>query len=290
MHIFSRRDIPFAIITACFVFVLPAEAQNSPSQSSNPGANQSQPTTVPSDLELAMEQRNPIADLIEVPIVSTFDFGIPAGNGFQYTLTIQPTIPFTISRDWILITKPNFSILSSPESASGQGRTNGSSDLVTEFYFSPQKSTGVIWGFGPVIGIPTASNSLLGTGKWTLGPGLAIIKQTEHWTFGAKINHVWSFAGDKNRAEVSDTLLEPILAYSWGKGWTVGLDLASTYDSNAASHSRWAAPVEISISKVVDFGARPVSLSFGVIPYAVAPVGSPRVGFSFTVDPLFPKE
>jgi len=237
-----------------------------------------------------MERKDPIADLMQVSIESNLDFGAAAGNGFQYTLTFEPVLPVKLSNAWYLITRPNFSVVSAPESASGQSRTTGCSDLVTQFYFSPQASTPVIWGIGPVVGVPTGSDPLLGTGKWTLGPGVAIIKQTEHWTLGAIVNHVWSFAGDRNRSDVSLTLLEPEIAYSWGNGWEVGLDVESTYDSNAARGDRWLVPVEMSIGKVVNFGRRPVSLSVGVLPYALAPAGSPSVGLSFTIAPLFPKE
>jgi hypothetical protein len=278
-------------IAACFVFAFPAMPQGSSAQgNAPPSANQNQQGAVPSDAELAKERQDPIADLMQVPIVSYLDFGAAAGSGFQFTLTIEPVLPVKISDAWYLITRPIFSLVNAPESTSGQSRTTGSSDLVTQFYFSPQNSTRVIWGVGPVVGIPTASDPLLGTGKWTLGPGVAILKQTEHWTFGARVNHVWSFAGDRNRSDVSLTLLEPEISYSWGNGWEVGLDAESTYDSNAARGDRWMAPIEMSIGKVMDFGRRPVSLSFGVLPYALAPVGFPSVGLSFTIAPLFPKE
>jgi len=51
---------------------------------------------------------------------------------------IEPVPPIKISNAWYLITRPTFSLVSSPESTSGQSRTTGSSDLVTQLYFSPQ--------------------------------------------------------------------------------------------------------------------------------------------------------
>jgi len=278
-------------IEVWFVFAFPVRIQGNSGQGSAPSsANQNQQRAALSDEELARERQDPIADLLQVPIVSNLDFGAEAGNGFQYALTFQPVIPVKINSAWYLITRPIFSVVNTPESTGGQARTTGSSDLVTQFYLAPQKSTPVIWGFGPVVGIPTASDPLLGTGKWTLGPGMAIIKQMEHWTLGAIVNHVWSFAGDRNRGAVSLTLLEPTVSYSWGNGWEVGLDAESTYDSNAARADRWTVPIEISIGKVARFGKRPVGLSFGVVPYALRPAGSPTVGLSFTIAPLFPKE
>jgi hypothetical protein len=286
----SRRKVLIAI-AVWVVLAFPAMPQSSPSENTaSPTADQNQQGVAPSDEELAKERQDPIADLMQVPIVSNLDFGAAAGNGFRYTLTIEPVLPVKITSGWYLVTKPIFSVASAPESTSGQGRTTGSSDLTTEFYFAPQKSTSFIWGFGPVVGMPTGSDPVLGTGKWTLGPGVAIIEQTKHWTFGARVNHVWSFAGDKNRSDVSLTLLEPTVSYSWGNGWEVGLDSETTYDSNAARGDRWIAPLEMSIGKVAYFGRRPVSLSFGVLPYALAPAGFSSVGLSFTIAPLFPRE
>ena len=279
-----------AFITTWLMLVFPALAQDRNPQNGAQVMNTDEGPTAPTEAQLAKELQNPFAELIEVPIVHNFAFGAAAGNGFQYTLTLQPLIPMKLSRCWDLITRPIFTVVDSPESSIGMGRTVGSGDLITRFYFSPSKATSFIWGFGPVLGMPTASDALLGTGKWTLGPGLAVVKQTENWSIAVVVNHVWSFAGDTSRSKVSMTAIEPSVSYTWGHGWTVGLDDASTYDSDATSGSRWVQPVQLSIGKVTSFGSRPVSLGFGIIRYALAPSGSPSVGLSLTIDLLFPKE
>jgi hypothetical protein len=118
-----------------FILAIPAMAQDNPAKSSTNSVNRSRQETAPSDEELAKERQNPIADLIQIPIVSNLDFGAAAGNGFQYTLTFQPVIPVRISHDWNLITRPIFSVVSAPQSTTGLGRTAGSSDLITQFYW-----------------------------------------------------------------------------------------------------------------------------------------------------------
>lgn len=71
-----------------------------------------------------------------------------------------PIIPIKLNNNWNLITRTNFSVSSTPDS--GTGRITGASDLTTEFYFSPEKTNRFIWGLGPVLGIPTASDVSLG--------------------------------------------------------------------------------------------------------------------------------
>jgi len=271
-----------------FLTVFPLRAQDQCTQSSAQGTSNAPQGSAPNLEELAKEEKNPLSDLTQVQLGNNFDFGGDKENSLQYTMTLQPTIPIKLNKSWYLVTRANFSVSSMPESDSGKGRITGSSDLDAEFYFSPQKTTRFIWGFGPALGIPTASDASLGTGKWTLGPAFAIVKQTGHWTYGVDTYHLWSFAGDKNRGKVSSTFIQPVLDYTWGHGWTVGVDVEATYDSMALSGDRWTVPVQPSISKVMNLLKQPVSFSLGVIPYAVAPAGSPSMAINLTITALFP--
>lgn len=270
--------------------VLALRAQNQSAQGSAQGTGNDQRGSAPNDEELAKDVQNPLADLIQVQVGNDFGLGGEPGNRLQYTLTLQPVIPLNVSNSWNLITRSTFNVVSMPEFDSGAGRIAGASDLAMEFYLSPDKSTPFIWGFGPALVVPTASEPSFGTGKWSLGPGFAVIKQTQHWTYGVVANHVWSFAGSKNRENVSSTFVRPALYYTWGDGWTLGVDTETTYDSMAPHGEKWTVPVQVSISKVTNFLGRPVNLSFGIIPYAVAPAGSPSVAINFTVTPLFPRK
>jgi len=281
------------LVACCFVLLLqvvPLRAQDRSTQSNAQGASNNQQASPPSNAELAKEEKNPFANLFQVQIENDFGFGGDTGDRLQYEMTLRPVIPININNSWNLITRSTFSVSSMPESDSGAGRITGASDLATEFYFSPDKANPFFWGFGPVLGIPTASDISLGTGKWTLGPGFAVIKQTEHWQYGVLVNHVWSFAGDKNRGNVSSTFIQPGLYYTWGNGWTLGLDAESTYDSMAAPGERWTVPVQASITRVTNLPRLPISLSLGVIPYAVAPAGSPSISVNFTIALLFPRK
>ena len=56
--------------------------------------------------DLAKKLNNPVASLISVPFQSNEDFHIgPTGNGYKYTLNIQPVIPVSIGPDWNVIVR-----------------------------------------------------------------------------------------------------------------------------------------------------------------------------------------
>ncbi len=80
-----------------------------------------------------------------------------------------------------------------------QDRTqSGLGDTTQSFFLSPKAPGpgGIIWGLGPVILYPTATDDLLGSEKWGLGPTAVLLKQTGGWTYGILANQIWSRRGE----------------------------------------------------------------------------------------------
>ncbi|MBI1176885.1 transporter [bacterium] len=237
---------------------------------------------------MAKKLSNPVAALISVPFQNNFDFGGgPNGDGFRYTLNFQPVIPVTLSDDWNLISRTIVPVIHQNDMIGTSSQT-GLGDIVQSAFFSPKEPTsgGWIWGAGPALLIPTASDSLLGTEKFALGPTAVFLKQQNGWTYGALANHLWSVAGNDNRADVSATFLQPFVSYTTPKQTTFTLNLESTYDWN---NSRWTIPVNAMASQLVKIGKSPVQFSLGARYYAEGPTGTPDWGLRFAVTLLFPK-
>ena len=237
--------------------------------------------------ELAKKLSNPIASLISVPFQNNFDFGLgPNDNGFRYTLNFQPVIPVALNSNWNLISRTIVPIMHQSDVVPGTSQT-GLGDIVQSFFFSPNKTTPFIWGFGPVLLLPTATNDLLGGKKFGLGPTLVVLKQKQGWTYGSLLNHIWSVAGDDARLDVNATFLQPFVSYTTKTAWTVSLNTESTYDWTA---QKWAVPINFSVSKLMRFGKQPVSIAAGPKCWATSPTGAPSgCGLRFSVTPLFPK-
>jgi hypothetical protein len=242
-----------------------------------------------SDADLAQQLTNPVASLIQVPMQNNFDFGWGAdGNGFRYTANIQPVVPMSLNADWNMISRTILPVIGQTE-VTGPGTSQfGLGDVVQSLFFSPAKPSpsGIIWGAGPVLLVPTATDSALGAGKWGVGPTAVVLKIAGPITFGALANHIWSFAGKDSRADVSATFVQPFFAYTTGTATTYSINTETTYDWN---NDQWLVPINLGISQLVVLGKQPVSIGGGVRYFAESPTGGPNWGFRLSIAMLFPK-
>jgi hypothetical protein len=179
---------------------------------------------------LAKQLASPVAWLISVPFQSNFDFNAGQDNDkFKYTLNIQPVIPLSISEDWNLITRSIQPVIYQDELFPGLASKFGLGDMTPSFFFSPKdRFHGWIWGAGPVFLLPTATDNALGTGKWGAGSTAVGLRQEGPWTYGLLTNHLWSFAGEAGRPDVSNTFIQPFLSYNTKTGFGVTLQTEST--------------------------------------------------------------
>jgi hypothetical protein len=239
--------------------------------------------------ELAKKLSNPIASLISVPFQFNYDHGYGPNNGNKETLNIQPVIPFSLNEDWNVISRTIVPVIWQNDIAGPSGSQFGLGDTTQSFFFSPAKPgpSGIIWGIGPVFTLPTATDQLLGSGKWGAGPTFVVLKQDGPWTLGALGNHVWSFAGQRDREDVSSSFIQPFISYTTKDAWTFGLNTESTY--NWKSHD-WAVPINLTVAKLVKVNNQPISLTAGLRYWATAPDNGPDgLGIRIAVTFLFPK-
>jgi hypothetical protein len=242
------------------------------------------------DAELAMQLSNPVAALISVPLQLNYDQDIgPADDGDRWLLNVQPVIPFSLNDDWNLISRTILPLVRQSDIYPGAGTQTGTGDVVQSIFFSPKAPTesGWIWGAGPVLLLPTGSNDLLTADKWGAGPTAVLLKQSNGWTRGVLANHLWSFAGEDERADVNATFLQPFLTYTTPTQWTFGLNTETSYDWES---EQWSVPANVSASKLLRFGKQLVSLGGGVRYWLDSPdSGAEGFGARITVTLLFPR-
>jgi len=244
-----------------------------------------------SNEELAKQLSNPIASLISVPFQLNYDSGFgPVDDGERFLLNIQPVIPVSLNDDWNVISRTILPVVSQEDIFPGAGSQSGLGDVVQSVFFSPKLpgESGWIWGAGPVFLIPTATDELLGADKWGLGPTAVALKQSGPWTYGALTNHIWSVAGDDDRADVNSTFVQPFLSYTTPGAATFALNTESTYDWES---EQWAVPINISATKVLKFGNQIVSVGGGLRYWVESTNGGPEgLGGRLLFTLLYPKK
>lgn len=226
--------------------------------------------------ELAKKLANPIASLISVPFQLNFEQDIgPLDAGDRTTLNIQPVAPFSLNDDWNIISRTILPVISQSDIAPGLGSQSGVGDIVQSVFFSPKAATssGWIWGAGPVFLIPTGSDTYLTADKWAAGPTAVALKQQGPWTYGALANHLWSFAGDDARQDLSNTFLQPFVSYTTPKGVSYTLQTESTYNWK---DSQWTVPVFAGAAKVIRVGNQMLQIGGGLRYYVESSPSSPE--------------
>jgi hypothetical protein len=241
--------------------------------------------------ELAKKLSNPIASLISLPIQVNFDYGHGAdGSGYKSVTNIQPVIPFSLSRDWNVLSRTILPLAYQSHVAS-DGNEGGLGDTTQSLFFSPKAPTkgGIVWGVGPAILIPTATDDALGAGKWAAGPTFVVLTQKSGWTAGMLANQLWSFAGSSDRDEVNSLFVQPFLAFTTKKAMTFTLNSESTYNWKAST-DRWSVPVNFIVGQIIKVGNQIVSVQGGLRYWAESPANGPSgIGYRFAVILIFPK-
>lgn len=238
--------------------------------------------------ELAKKLANPVASLISIPFQNNTDVGIGEFNGSKNTLNIQPVIPFNLTDKLNLITRVILPIISQQNIYGLDSKQTGLSDAVISAFFSPAEAkNGVIWGAGPVFLVPTATDDLLGTKKFGVGPTALILKQANGWTYGVLANQIWSVAGDEDRSDVNQMFVQPFLVYNWKSGAGLGINSEITQNWEGNSTVAFLNPT---VSAVTKLGTQIVSLVVGPRIQLIAPDGTKadfgvRAGLTF----VFPK-
>lgn len=238
---------------------------------------------------LAMKLSNPVADLVSVPLQFNWAQGVGPEDGTRFILNVQPVVPFSVGKDWNMIMRVIMPFVGQPPLSEGGAAATGLGDILTSFFFSPEQSS-VIWGVGPVLGLPTTSERTLGVGKWTAGPTFVVLKQSGPWTVGALANQVWSFAGNSSRADVSQFYVQPFLARTSKSAVTLSLNSESTLNWKGAEGSKWTIPINVAVSKLASFGPFPGSYGAGIGYYLEKPEGGPDWQLRGSITVMLPKK
>jgi hypothetical protein len=259
------------ILTICFCPALFTVVQSTRADSTSSAEQDS-------NTEIAKELSNPIADLVHLPIQMNYEQDIGSDDdGWRLQTNLQPVIPFHLTKDWNLISRTIIPVTHQEDIFPGSGSQSGLGDTTLSLFFNPKKRGGILWGAGPILHLPTATDSRLGAEKWGAGPSAIVLTQRGPWTVGTLGHHIWSFAGDRDRADLNFTFLQPFAAYTWPSAWTASVGSESNYNWKT---DKWSVPANVALSKVVRLGKLPVRFQT-VVGYFVESSDEGPEGFRF---------
>jgi hypothetical protein len=252
--------------------------------------------------ELNKQLNNPVSSVWSITFqhnVTSLKNDGPPLPGWQsnetewfYNLNFQPVLPLRLTDSVNLITRPVLPVFADRPVFTGGRFTDhsGMGDLTVLSLLSPQKVSGdLIWGVGSSLIFPTASVEELGQEKYQAGPAAVALHMSDRWVIGVLPQHWWSYGGDGDAPETSQSNIQYFIQRLLPNRWQIGMAPNVTIDWMADHENAVTFPVGLGVGKLLFFGKLPVRFQLEA-QYAVinpADVGQ-RWNLRFVVTPVVP--
>jgi hypothetical protein len=238
-----------------------------------------------SPLTLATKLTNPFSDVINLSINQNPDFDLGGDEGWRYTITVQPVIPFRLDDEWHLISRTVAPVIYQD---SAGARDFGLGDIAQSLFLSPTHASeqGWFWGLGPILLLPTATVDPFGAKQWGLGPTLGLLTRAGPWTVGALTNHIFSLGGHEGKSDVNTTFLQPFVDYTTDSKTTFSINTESVYDW---TNEQWTAPIHLVVRQLFELLGQKVSVALGGRYYVATSPGGARWGLRLGITFIFPQ-
>ncbi|MDH4019319.1 MAG: hypothetical protein OEU84_06930 [Xanthomonadales bacterium] len=220
--------------------------------------------------EISRKLENPLTTLWSLTFQENYSIikgDAIEGSEWGNNLFFQPALPVPVGKnhDKVLIIRPVFpwvrSAIYDPAAPGGViGSDTGLGDIQTFVMIGPNASRGKVWGIGATFKFDTASSDALGQGKNQAGPAAMFLNIGKNWTTGVVVQHWWSYAGDEDRADTSQTDLQYIMRRALPGGWSIGMGPTVTFDWKAPSGEKVTFPIGLGITKTVKWGGTPIKM------------------------------
>jgi hypothetical protein len=255
------------------------------------GAALAEPDGDVDEEQLQKDVQNPVANMISVPFQNNLDYGIGPYQRARDTLNIQPVLPTPLGSKVMLITRIIVPIVYQPDATAIGGGSSGLGDMNPTFYLSPLHPGTLIWGLGPSFLLNTATQQTTGTGKWSAGGSAVALAQPGHWTLGALVTNVWSFAGYDGRDPVNQMTLQYFINYNVTKAVYLTSSPIITANWKVSSDERWVVPFGVGVGAIFKLGKQAMNGQISAYYNAITPDTLPAADWTLRLQLafLFPK-
>jgi hypothetical protein len=240
--------------------------------------------------EMAKTAQNPIANMYNVPFQNNTNFYYGDYDRAQNVLNIQPVIPIPIKGKVNLINRIIMPLVWQPDLTTDSDGVFGLGDINYTLFVSPLiPSSPITWGVGPIVVFPSATDEVLGQGKWSLGPSAIVLGMPANWVMGVLVNNVWSVGGDSEREGVNQMLLQYFINCNFKYGLYLTTAPIITASWNASEENRWIVPVGAGVGKVTIAGKLPINVSVQGYYNVVTPENGPDWQLRVQLQFMFPR-
>ena len=199
---------------------------------------------------------NPVAAAISLPLQNNTFYGVGPYRRAENELLIEPVVPIRLSENWMVISRTIVPVVVVPRLSATAGVDYGLSNIQPQFYFSPVHPGKLVWGVGPQLWLPTATDHSLGINKWGGGPAAVGLFRSGHLMAGTLIGN--EFAG-VNHVHENQMTINPFAFYNLKRGWYVLSTPIITADWTAKRNKRWTVPVGGGAGRLFKIGSQPLN-------------------------------
>lgn len=263
------RQKPFGLTLATALVLLTlcgpmeSKAQQGGSQASPSGTQNVRSSVVSgsasekgSDAAAKDAAENPVAAAISLPLQNNTFYGVGPYRRAENELLIEPVVPIRLSENWMVISRTIVPVVVVPRLSSTAGVDYGLSNIQPQFYLSPVHTGKFVWGVGPQLWLPTATDDKLGINKWGGGPAVVGLFRSGHLLAGSLIGN--EFAG-LNHVHENQMTINWFVFYNFKHGWYVLTTPIVTADWTAERDKRWTVPVGGGAGKIFKIGHQPLN-------------------------------
>jgi len=241
----------------------------------------------------AQKSANPVSDVWMFITQNDYTF-METEDGhheMKNRLSVQPVMPVPImDGEWNLVNRVvlnHYSVSGSADLGSTSAsdmffddRTNGLGDTVVMSLAAPNRNDGLIWGVGPTMIIPTATEDLLGQDEWQMGPAALVARlgsgnsdpmSIESWNVGLLAQHWWDVNGD---TDISQSDIQYFINYKAGATGLVGMTPNIQINWEADGKDRFTVPVGLGYIGMTKIGPMPVRWGIEAQYYVMKPDAS----------------
>jgi hypothetical protein len=199
---------------------------------------------------------NPVAAAISLPLQNNTYYGVGPYRRAENELLIEPVVPIRISANWMVISRTILPVVVVPRLSASAEVDYGLSNIQPQFYLSPVHTGRFVWGVGPQLWLPTATDDKLGINKWGGGPAAVGLFRSGHLLAGTLIGN--EFAG-VNHVHENQMTINWFVFYNVKHGWYVLTTPIVTADWTAERDQRWTVPVGGGAGKIFKIGNQPLN-------------------------------